>query len=274
MNDLAVPDFFRRLWRLPTVPHRRGRKPTLDVETVVNTAVRLADEGGLEAATLPKVAEEVSVTAMSLYRHVGSKHELLQLMRDAASKPGTPAPDEPSGWRDGLRRWAVDLWSLYRVRPWLPHVPIYRAPSGPHQIAWLERGFEQLASTELDRKSTRLNSSHVATSDAGFRVEKQEEHAARAERVPRDRASCCHPAPRRAAGPAPVPCPPLFRSGTDCGDGPSTFGPSTASDHGFPTYPSTEHHPAPTRSLGSNGALSNWRRRNSTGTKNSRRSPC
>ena len=150
MNDLAVPDFFRRLWRLPTVPHRRGRKPTLDVETVVNTAVRLADEGGLEAATLPKVAEELSVTAMSLYRHVGSKHELLQLMMDAASEPGTPAPDEPSGWRDGLRRWAVDLWSLYRVRPWLPHVPIYRAPSGPHQIAWLERGFEQLVSTELD----------------------------------------------------------------------------------------------------------------------------
>lgn len=150
MNDLAVPDFFRRLWRLPTVPHRRGRKPTLDVETVVNTAVRLADEGGLEAATLPKVAEELSVTAMSLYRHVGSKHELLQLMMDAASEPGTPTPDEPSGWRDGLRRWAVDLWSLYRVRPWLPHVPIYRAPSGPHQIAWLERGFEQLASTELD----------------------------------------------------------------------------------------------------------------------------
>lgn len=150
MNDAAVPDFFRRLWRLPTTPHRLGRKSTLDVETVVSTAVRLADEGGLEAATLPKVAEELSVTAMSLYRHVGSKHELLQLMIDAASEPGAPVSGRSSGWRDGLRRWAVDLWSLYRVRPWIPRVPIYRAPSGPHQIAWLERGFEQLASTELD----------------------------------------------------------------------------------------------------------------------------
>lgn len=150
MNDLAVPDFFRRLWRLPTTPHRLGRKSTLDVEAVVSTAVRLADEGGLEAATLPKVAEELSVTAMSLYRHIGSKHELLQLMMDAASEPGAPASGGPSGWRDGLRRWAGDLWSLYRVRPWLPRVPIYRAPSGPHQVAWLERGFEQLASTKLD----------------------------------------------------------------------------------------------------------------------------
>src|SRR5690625_1489795 len=83
MNDVAVPDFFRRLWRLPTVEHRLGRKSTLDVETVVSTAVRLADEGGLDAATLPKVAAELSVSAMSLYRHSGSNHELHQLMLDA-----------------------------------------------------------------------------------------------------------------------------------------------------------------------------------------------
>lgn len=150
MNDVAVPDFFRRLWRLPTVQHRLGRKSTLDVETVVSTAVRLADEGGLEAATLPKVAAELDVSAMSLYRHIGSKYELLQLMMDAASEPGATSLDESSGWRDGLRQWASNLWSLYRAGPWIPRVPIYRAPSGPHQIAWLERGFEQLALTELD----------------------------------------------------------------------------------------------------------------------------
>lgn len=150
MTDNAVPDFFRRLWRLPEAPQQRGRKSTLDVDTVVSTAVRLADAGGLEAATLPKVALELNVTAMSLYRHIGSKHELLQLMMDAASEPSAPAPGPSNGWCDGLRQWATDLWSLYRERPWIPRVPIYRAPSGPHQIAWLERGFEQLASTELD----------------------------------------------------------------------------------------------------------------------------
>lgn len=151
MTHGGVPDLFRRLWRLPEVPQQRGRKSTLDVETVVSTAVELADHGGLEAATLPRVADELNVTAMSLYRHIGSKHELLQLMMDAASEPQTPEPNA-SGWRDGLRLWALDLWALYRGRSWLPRVPIYRAPSGPHQIAWLERGFAQLASTELDWK--------------------------------------------------------------------------------------------------------------------------
>ncbi|WP_017589437.1 TetR/AcrR family transcriptional regulator [Nocardiopsis ganjiahuensis] len=149
MNNDAVPDFFRRLWRLPTAPARLGRRSTLDVETVVASAVRLADEGGLEAATLPKVAKELDVTPMSLYRYVGSKQELLQLMLDAASPPRTPAA-EPSGWREGMRLWASDLWELYTDRPWIPRVPIYRSPSGPNQIAWLERGFAQLADTGLD----------------------------------------------------------------------------------------------------------------------------
>src|SRR5699024_6747084 len=95
------------------------------------------------------VAEELGVTAMSLYRHIGSKHELLLLMMDAASKPPSPS-SIASDWREGLRAWALDLWSLYQTRPWLPQVPIYRPPSGPHQVTWLERGFAQLAATALD----------------------------------------------------------------------------------------------------------------------------
>ncbi|MGC2942573.1 MULTISPECIES: TetR/AcrR family transcriptional regulator [unclassified Brevibacterium] len=151
MTDNAVPDFFRRLWRLPEAPQQRGRKSTLDVETVVSTAVRLADGGGLEAATLPKVAVELNVTAMSLYRHIGSKHELLQLMIDAASRPTAPRP-AGADWREGLRSWAGDLWTLYQERPWLPRVPIYRAPSGPNQVAWLERGLAELAHTGMSAK--------------------------------------------------------------------------------------------------------------------------
>src|SRR5690625_8050639 len=58
------------------------------------SAVQLADHGGLEAATLPKVAEALNVTAMSLYRHIGSKQELLQLMMDAASEPPGPERSE------------------------------------------------------------------------------------------------------------------------------------------------------------------------------------
>lgn len=151
MTDAVSPDFFRRLWRVPTDPPLRGRKSTLEVDVVVDTAIRLADQDGLEAATLPKVAKELDVTAMSLYRHIGSKHELLLLMMDAASEP-VLASEVASRWRDGLQSWAHDLWLLYQYRPWLPRVPVYQPPSGPHQMAWLERGLAQLASTDLTPK--------------------------------------------------------------------------------------------------------------------------
>src|SRR5699024_11033182 len=111
MSDDVVPAFLERLRWLPADRQSRGRKSNPDVETVVATAVQLADHGGLEAATLPKVAEALNVTAMSLYRHIGSKQELLQLMMDAASEP--PGPESAvADWREGLRSWAGDLWML------------------------------------------------------------------------------------------------------------------------------------------------------------------
>lgn len=158
MNEDAVPDLIRRQWRLSERPARLGRRPTLDVETVITAAVELADAAGLEAATLPRISEKLGVTAMSLYRHIGSKEDLLQLMMDAASEP--PSSSAPAaGWRPGLRHWALELWGLYRRRPWIAQIPLHRAPSGPNQIAWLERGLAALASTRLtwERKIRAVN---------------------------------------------------------------------------------------------------------------------
>src|SRR5699024_12839367 len=54
--------------------------------------------------------------------------------------------------REGLRWCAHDLWCRFQKRPWLSQAPGDRAPSGAHQMAWLERGFSQLASTKLTSK--------------------------------------------------------------------------------------------------------------------------
>ncbi|MGH3352735.1 MAG: TetR/AcrR family transcriptional regulator [Nocardioides sp.] len=150
MQSEDIPAPLRRLWRLPDAPTRVGRPSHLDVDTVVAVAVRLADEGGLDAVTLPRVAADLGVTAMSLYRYVGSKNELLQLMVDAATTPRVPEPNPDGSWRTGLRECAVALWELFRTRPWLPRVPIETAPSGPRQLAWLEQILATMAATRLD----------------------------------------------------------------------------------------------------------------------------
>ena len=50
---------------------------------MLQAGVGLADEGGIEAVTMRKLADELGVKAMSLYNHVANKDELLRGMVDA-----------------------------------------------------------------------------------------------------------------------------------------------------------------------------------------------
>ncbi|SCE86715.1 regulatory protein, tetR family [Micromonospora viridifaciens] len=146
-SDDVIPAPLRRLWRLPE-SSRLGRPATLDVDRIVAAAVEIADRDGLGGVTLPKVAESLGFTGMSLYRHVGSKDELLTLMADHAL--GAPPDLDTDDWRDGLRRWAFAQRAVLQRRPWLTRVPTSGPPSGPHQIAWMEVALKIMSRTPLD----------------------------------------------------------------------------------------------------------------------------
>lgn len=139
-----------RLWRLPVPVSGLGRPAALDTERVVRAGVELADRDGLQGATLPKIAKELGVTAMSLYRHVGSKDELLVLMRDLAYGAPPEAVAASEGWRAGLRQWAVAQRMVNYRHPWLPRLPVAGPPAGPYEIAWMEAGLSVLCGTGLD----------------------------------------------------------------------------------------------------------------------------
>ncbi|MEV0663131.1 TetR/AcrR family transcriptional regulator C-terminal domain-containing protein [Actinomadura luteofluorescens] len=98
--------------------------------------------------TLPKVAKSLGFTGMSLYRHVGSKDELLTLMTDAAL--GVPPDLGSADWRGGLRAWAFEQRAVFLRRPWLTRVPISGPSSGPNQIAWMEAALAAMSGTGLD----------------------------------------------------------------------------------------------------------------------------
>ncbi|KAA0023727.1 TetR/AcrR family transcriptional regulator [Antrihabitans cavernicola] len=151
MTDDAIPPELRRLWGIGA-DSRLGRPAELDVTRVVTAAVDLADRDGLAGVTLPKVAKELGFTAMSLYRHVGSKDELLSLMREYAMGPAPTIDVSPSdrlSWRRGLTQWATAERLVYHRRPWLPRLPVSGPPSGPNLIAWMEIGLAILRPTGL-----------------------------------------------------------------------------------------------------------------------------
>jgi AcrR family transcriptional regulator len=136
MTEEKVPDELSRLWRLPA-ESRLGRPAGLDVERVVRAAVELADRDGLGGVTLLKVARELGVTKMSLYRHVGSKGELFVLMGDLALG-AAPEIGVEGGWRDGLRQWAHANHAVYLRRPWMVYLPVSGPPGGPNAISWMD----------------------------------------------------------------------------------------------------------------------------------------
>jgi AcrR family transcriptional regulator len=126
----------------------KGPKPGLSLDRIVATAVAIADADGLAAVSMNRVANELSSSAMSLYRYVESKDELLTLMVDRAL--GTvPAAALDDDWRAGLARWARGTVEAMRAHAWATHVPITGPPLGPNSVAWFEDALHCMRDTGL-----------------------------------------------------------------------------------------------------------------------------
>jgi AcrR family transcriptional regulator len=134
------------LWGRRSRP-RRGPKPGLSLDGVVQAAIALADAEGLGQLSMSRVAERLGFTTMSIYRYVKRKDDLLLLMVDgAATNPPRPDPDD---WRAGLREWSRAMLDSYRLHPWTLQIPISGPPVGPNQLAWMDAGLHCLSRVEL-----------------------------------------------------------------------------------------------------------------------------
>ncbi|MFH9355416.1 TetR/AcrR family transcriptional regulator C-terminal domain-containing protein [Kitasatospora sp. NPDC017646] len=109
-------------------PSKRGSPPValsdheLSRERIVRAAVDLADGEGLSAVSMRSVAARLGVAAMSPYRYVNSKDDLVLLMADAAFGEETYPVEPPHGWRARLELGARTLWRIHRRHPWLAQV--------------------------------------------------------------------------------------------------------------------------------------------------------
>jgi AcrR family transcriptional regulator len=128
---------------------RRGPKPELSVDAIVEAAVRVADAEGLDAVSMARVAKELGFTTMSLYRHVTSKDELLQLMWNASAQGAESLVLDGDGWRDRLRQWALIQREMMDRHPWITQMPMAAPPLAPNSLTFVERGLETLEGTGL-----------------------------------------------------------------------------------------------------------------------------
>jgi DNA-binding transcriptional regulator YhcF (GntR family) len=99
-----------------TVPVRRSRR-TRDVG-VVRVATEIADREGLAEVSMRRVASELGVATMSLYRHVPGKDDLVLLMIDAAIGE-VELPEPTKDLHTDLEEISRRHWRMFREHPWL-----------------------------------------------------------------------------------------------------------------------------------------------------------
>ena len=109
---------------------RAGRKPRVSREQVLDAAMEIADEGGLAAVTMASVGARLGVEAMSLYRHIGNKEEMLDGLVDRVFAE-LEVPADATDWRDALRRRAVSAHVALGRHPWAIGLMESRAQPGP-----------------------------------------------------------------------------------------------------------------------------------------------
>lgn len=112
-------------------------------ERIVETAVALADERGLEAVSMRKLAAVLGVEAMSLYHHVANKDALVGAMVErVVAEFEPPAGDD---WREAVRRSSISAHEAFRRHRWACRALLSAGPQLGYMESLLaclrERGF-------------------------------------------------------------------------------------------------------------------------------------
>ncbi|MFI9359916.1 TetR/AcrR family transcriptional regulator C-terminal domain-containing protein [Kitasatospora sp. NPDC053057] len=172
--EAAAPAAGRDAARAPGVAgvrRAKGGERELGRERIVEAAVRVADTEGLAALSMRRVATELGVATMSLYRHVPGKDELLRLMMDKVfgeqPLPGAPASD----WRTGLEEVSRLQWRIYRTHPWLASTMSFTRPVlAPDAALHTERAISVLAGLGLSWEEMAQASVSLAAFTCGLAV--------------------------------------------------------------------------------------------------------
>ena len=111
-------------------PHSSAARAPLSRERVLDAAIALADAGGIEALTRRRLGQELGVEAMSLYRHVANKEDLLDAMVDVVFGEMYP-PAIEGDWKAELRERGISARAALRRHPWAIGLMETRMNPGP-----------------------------------------------------------------------------------------------------------------------------------------------
>jgi AcrR family transcriptional regulator len=118
------------LWQPTEVMSRSGLTPKI----ITQAAITLADNEGLDALTIRRVAGDLGVSTMALYPHIAGRPELVELMLDAVAAQvyaRTTPPAQIGEWQTRIEHIAQANWNHHMAHPWTVDITVGRPVPGP-----------------------------------------------------------------------------------------------------------------------------------------------
>jgi len=128
---MAVPDPEPPWWtpRRPGAPRR-----SLSREAIVEAALSVLRVEGMDAVSMRRIASELGTGPASLYAHVASKDELLDLLYDEVVGDVPLVEPDPARWREQVTQlWIDSRAALVRAGDIARH-SLGRVPMGPNAL--------------------------------------------------------------------------------------------------------------------------------------------
>jgi AcrR family transcriptional regulator len=112
------------------------RRVTLSRDRVLRAAVALADQSGIDSLSMRKLADELGVVPMALYKHVANKEELLDGMLDVVVGEIDP-PVSGADWRIAMRQRILSARQALLRHPWASRVLESRSNPTPILLEYM-----------------------------------------------------------------------------------------------------------------------------------------
>jgi AcrR family transcriptional regulator len=161
----------------PRVPLSRDR--------VLSAAISIADEGGLEALSMRKLAQELGVEAMSVYYYVANKDEILDGILNFVVTEFELAIGGPD-WKAAIRRSAISAHDVLMRHPWACNLMMSVKRVAPARMRYMEALLRRLReagfSANMTHHAYHALDSHIIGStlwEAGYSSNKDLEDVAK-----------------------------------------------------------------------------------------------
>jgi AcrR family transcriptional regulator len=146
------------------------RSEPLTLERILDAALRIADDEGLEALSMRRLATELHAGATSLYWHVRNKDELLDLLVDRVIGEMLEAIRPAEGWRAQMIEAAQTARAVLVRHRHLAPVFGSRPTLGPNALQAIELVVGQLRAAGFADLTATLGANAVITWSSGYAV--------------------------------------------------------------------------------------------------------